>query len=33
MGLRESRLVHAGFVGADAAERIEIGENARAVEL
>jgi hypothetical protein len=33
MGFRERRLVHAGLVGADAAQRVEIGKHPRAVEL
>ena len=33
MRLGEGRLVHAGLVGADGAERIEIGENAGAVDV
>ena len=31
MRLGEGRLVHAGLVGADGAQRVEVGEHARAV--
>ena len=32
MRFREGRLVHAGLVGADGAERVEVGEDAGAIE-